>query len=70
MEVVKLRRSECSVSSSPRPGSWIVSSPRERRATFSASTSIAQTSWPWEAKQAAVTRPTHPTPTTPIGSRA
>ena len=36
--------------------------------TFSATMSRAKTGWPSSAKQAAVTRPTQPTPITPIGS--
>ncbi len=69
MSVVKCRRSALSRTSSGSPGSWIVSSPAASEAIFASSMSIAQTWWPWEAKQAAVTRPTQPTPTTPTGSR-
>src|SRR5215216_3840332 len=36
--------------------------------TFSSTMSRAMTGWPSSAKQAAVTRPTQPTPITPIGS--
>ena len=68
MSVVKWRRSAFFVTSSGRPGSWIGTSPRESDSTFSGTMSRAQTSWPSSAKQAAVTRPTQPTPMTPIGS--
>ena len=68
IEVVKWSRSAFSVTSSERPGSWKPTSPEASLAIFASSTSIAQTSLPWEAKHAAVTRPTHPTPTTPTGS--
>ncbi len=43
-------------------------SPRASDSTFSGTMSRAHTSWPSSAKQAAVTRPTQPTPMTPIGS--
>ena len=68
MSVVKCRRSAFFVTSSDRPGSWIGTSPRASDSTFSCTMSRAQTSWPSSAKQAAVTRPTQPTPMTPIGS--
>src|SRR5918992_354321 len=68
MSVVKWRRSEFLATSSGRPGSWIGTSPRDSDSTFSATMSRAQTSCPSSAKQAAVTSPTQPTPTTPIGS--
>src|SRR4051794_30949512 len=55
---------------SSRPGSKIGTSPRRRASTFSGTTSRTYTSWPSSAKQAAVTRPTHPAPITPIGSRS
>ena len=48
------------------PGSWIGTSPRLRASTFAASMSMAITRWPSSAKQAAVTRPTQPTPITPM----
>src|SRR5262249_15927871 len=53
---------------SSRPGSWIVTSPRESDSTFSGTMSRATTRWPSSAKQAAVTSPTQPTPISPIGS--
>ena len=53
--------------SSSIPGSWIGTSPPLRASTLAASMSIAITSWPSSAKQLAVTRPTQPTPITPIG---
>ena len=68
MSVVKVSRSALRLSSSSRPGSWIVISPRESASTFSGRMSRAITRWPTSAKQAAVTRPTQPTPITPIGS--
>src|ERR671920_1670237 len=43
-------------------------SPRASDSTFWGTMSRAQTWWPSSAKQAAVTRPTQPTPMTPIGS--
>ena len=70
MSVVKCSRSAFFATSSGRPGSWIGTSPRASDSTFSATMSRAQTSWPSSAKQAAVTRPTQPTPMTPIGSRS
>ena len=68
MSVVKVSRSALRASSSSSPGSWIVVSPRASASTFSATMSRAKTGWPSSAKQAAVTRPTQPTPITPIGS--
>src|ERR671914_2081690 len=68
MSLVKCSRSAFFATSSGRPGSWIGTSPRESDSTFSGTMSRAQTSWPSSAKQAAVTRPTQPTPMTPIGS--
>src|SRR5215207_9383009 len=68
MSVVKFRRSAFLATSSGSPGSWIGTSPPERASTLSARMSRAHTSWPSSAKQAAVTRPTQPTPMTPIGS--
>src|SRR5829696_8887129 len=68
MSVVKWSRSAFFLTSSGSPGSWIGSSPRERDATFSGTMSRAHTSCPSSAKHAAVTRPTQPAPTTPIGS--
>ena len=38
-----------------------------QRLDLGSSMSIAKTGWPSSAKQAAVTRPTQPTPMTPIG---
>jgi hypothetical protein len=67
MSVVKVIRSAFRWISSVRPGSWIVSSPRESDSTFSGRMSRAITGWPSSAKQAAVTRPTQPTPITPTG---
>ena len=69
MSVVKVRRSALRLTRSARPGSWIVTSPRESESTFSWRMSRATTGWPSSAKQAAVTRPTQPTPITPTGSR-
>src|SRR3954466_11182999 len=43
-------------------------SPRRRESTFSGRISRTTTRWPSSAKQVAVTRPTQPAPTTPIGS--
>src|SRR5215204_2200657 len=68
MSVVKCSRSAFSATSSGSPGSCIGTSPRASDATLSGTMSRAQTSWPNSAKQAAVTRPTQPTPMTPIGS--
>jgi hypothetical protein len=68
ISVVKLSRSALRASSSSRPGSWIVVSPRESASTFSATMSRATTRCPSSAKHAEVTSPTHPTPITPIGS--
>ncbi len=48
------------------PGSWIGTSPLLSASILAASTSIATTLWPSSAKQLAVTRPTQPTPITPI----
>src|SRR5215208_3208282 len=70
MSVVKRSRSAFFATSSGRPGSWIGTSPRESDSTFSGMMSRAQTSWPSSAKHVAVTRPTQPAPTTPIGSLA
>ena len=68
MSVVKWRRSAFFATSSASPGSWIGTSPRSSDSIFSGTMSRAQTSCPSSAKQAAVTRPTQPTPITPIGS--
>ena len=70
MSVVKCRRSAFLATSSGRPGSWMGISPRDSDSTLAATMSRAHTSWPSSAKQAAVTRPTQPTPITPIGSRS
>ena len=70
MSVVKWSRAAFFATSSGRPGSWIGTSPRVSESTFSATMSRAHTSWPSSARQAAVTRPTQPTPMTPIGSRS
>src|SRR3954468_20877675 len=43
-------------------------SPRRSESTFSGRISRTTTRWPSSAKQVAVTRPTQPAPTTPIGS--
>src|SRR3954451_19587377 len=44
------------------------SSPRRSESTFSGRISRTTTRWPSSAKQVAVTRPTQPAPSTPIGS--
>ena len=49
------------------PGSWIGTSRRLSDRILAASMSIAITSCPISAKHVAVTRPTQPTPITPIG---
>src|SRR5690606_9541278 len=69
MSVVNSSRPALRSKSSSIPGSWIVVSPRRSVATFPSSMSIATTSWPRSAKQVAVTRPTQPTPITPMASR-
>ena len=53
-----------SATSSSRPGSRMGSCPSRRRATRSASTSSTRTSLPRCARQAAVTSPTYPAPST------
>src|SRR4051794_36899280 len=70
MSVVKCSRSAFLATSSDRSGSWIGTSPRASDSTFACTMSRAKTSWPSSAKQAAVTRPTQPTPMTPMGSRS
>ena len=69
MSVVKWSRSAFFATSSGRARAR-GSAPRRgaSASTFSGTMSRAQTSWPSSAKQAAVTRPTQPTPMTPIGS--
>src|SRR4029450_12456179 len=54
----------------PILGSWIGTSPRRRASTLATSISTATTGWPISAKHVAVTSPTQPAPTTPIGSCA
>ena len=54
--------------SSGSSGSWIGTSPRRSDSTFSGTISRTTTRCPSSAKQAAVTNPTQPAPTTPIGS--
>ncbi len=67
ISVVNVSRSRLRSTSSASPGSWIGSGAPERNdSIFSASMSTATTRWPTSAKQAAVTRPTQPTPMTPI----
>src|SRR5680860_63482 len=70
IEVVKCRRSALRRSRSSIWGSWMVTSPRASDSTFSGTMSRATTRWPSSAKQAAVTSPTQPTPTTPMLSRS
>jgi hypothetical protein len=65
--VVNVRRSEFFAINSASPGSWIGTSPASRASIFSGAMSRATTGCPRSAKQAAVTKPTQPTPTTPIG---
>ena len=67
---VKVSRSLFFLISSASPGSWIGTSPALSASTFSGTISRTTTLWPSSAKQAAVTRPTQPAPTTPIGSRS
>src|SRR3954471_22798987 len=67
ISVVKRSRSRLRSISSGRPGSWIGTSPRSSDSTFSGTISRTTTRCPSSAKQAAVTRPTQPAPTTPIG---
>src|SRR3990172_6991951 len=56
----------CRAIRSSRPGSWMGTSPRQRVSTRSSSTSTQVTRCPSSARQAAVTRPTWPAPTTHI----
>src|SRR5438034_10422995 len=64
---VNVSRSRLRSTSSARPGSWNGIRPARSASIFSGTTSRTTTLWPRSAKQAPVTRPTHPAPKTPRG---
>src|SRR5215207_1058626 len=63
---VKVRRSRLRSITSGRSASWKGSRPAFKSAIRSSTTSRTTTRWPRSAKQAPVTRPTHPAPKIPI----